>query len=472
MKEFPLFTKMFIDEARIYLGKIIEPYKTDFNSIVFEKAKYYQIDNRIEIIPNNSKSIERFIIRDIIELESLLKNYIQLFIGFKFDYSELLEPIKISMKNIILNMKTENFADVNEFIKTYTNEYNSISEKYPLSNYLINVIKKMYAPKDSVILICNKDKSYSFSNVDRNNEYLMPTAVIKDISVLELTIKNMLQTIIKSNSLFNNNFSNYEYTEAIEKTLLSIMRNATPSDLFDLNQYLKKYTSFFDENIFSDIENPVIIGEMFNSDLYARRRKANLDYETPYFLSFCVSKKNKLIELPNIRLGIYSIYDKKIANILAIQSSQDNIFLEDYKQLEQLIKEKIKRTSNYRFINPSFIASLSITLGMLKKMDVKEIEYSNYLPLRWQRKEKEEYISEDYLINLQNQLTNKNINNFLRLSEYFPGVKIKNNGEFADQNLILDISSINIDECDNEFLKELYMMGYNSIIDDKKLPNK
>ena len=116
-----------------------------------------------------------------------------------------------------------------------------------------------------------------------------------------------------------------------------------------------------------------------------------------------------------------------------------------------------------------FIISLGLAFGLFSKLGITEVEYANYLPLRWQRKEKEFQLSEDFLISLQQQLTDKNINNLLKMCEYYSDIKIKTLGDEPSVNMLLDISRINRDNCINEFLSELFNMGYSGISDTKKM---
>lgn len=468
---FSLFTKMFIEEARNFLGceiyiKDLSEIDQESIKIKLEKGNYQQFEEKVIVYSYNEKIPSNLVIEDISKLERLLQNYIYVSIGFRFNYDKYLEAIRLNFKNILLNASVNDFKNINKFIEVYTQKIVNLSSDYPLSSSLIEVIKKSYSPYDSIICIRNLGNKYSFNNIDKKNEYLMPTAIINDINVIEKTIKSTLEEIIKSDSLFNRYFSLYNKEEAITHTLNSILRNATPMDLFDLNAYFLKYKGFFEDNSLDEFKSKVKIGTLFGEELYLLCRRANADYETPYFLSFFLQNEKGFIELPNVRLGINENNGKKTAHILAVQASQDNTYIDEYRQMELKIKHLIKNKSKIRFFNPMFIASLSLTFGLLKKLGIKEIEYANYLPLRWQRKEKEEGISEDFLINLQQQLTDKNINNFLKMCEYFKNTRIKLLGDEPEQNMLLDISSDDLYECDNEFLRDLFYIGYNSLIDE------
>lgn len=456
MNNWSLFVKIFINEAREFFSYYIPTIESIDNNKV---ARYVEENGKIVIFSSNKGVPGRIVIDDISLLEDALNDLIYNEVGFKFDYSEYMEIVSSIIKNLFLNMTLNDMKDILKFIKEYTSKMNAISETHPYSSMLMKNIKEYYTGRNSSVAMRNIGNSFVFTNHVKNDLNPIPPAVINNIDDIEITLTTFLEAAKNSNTYFNKRFAHFENEEASERTIGEILKNVSFSDLNDLNKFFKKYTQFLTDDTLEQFSHSVTVGKIFDKDLNVLRRNANINYETPHFLSYSIPEKNGFIELPNIRFGISSLNDKKTAHILAMQASQDNIFIEEYRAIEENVKNLVKNKGDIRYYNPMFIASLAITFGILNGLGVERIEFTPFLPLRFREKEEKEEKDEEYLNLLQQQLTNKNINNLVKMCEYFNGIIIHQFGETAEENLVLDISGIN--SCNNMFLSELYNVGYN-----------
>lgn len=418
------------------------------------------LDVCANIYDANSKACyNKLSIDDYKILESNLKNYINTFLGYKIDndYNQHFREIRKSFENILVNSKYKNFENVNSFINEYKNNFFDKIEKYHYVQIFMDVMKKNYSNDKFGAVIGNNNDYYTISRLQRKNEEEMPVTVIKDINSFEKTLANFVEKVLESESYFNEFFKYMDNEEAVEYLFEWVIKNATNLDLEDVNKYFSKYTSYITDNSFDKMKKPTKIGNLLGDEIYIMMKRANVNYETPYYLSFIVKGENDFVELPNIRLGIENNDGNKTAHILATQTSQDNNFLEKYKEIENFVKKMISKSKFFREYNPAHSLSIILSMGILKGLGIDKIVVEDYFPLRFQRLILENKKSEEELYNLQYRLTNKNIYNFLRVCEFFEGITIL---EYPDSGNGLNLSINDNVISENPFLQKLYNMGY------------
>lgn len=430
------------------------------------------------LMKDNTKA---FIIKkdDEEKLEKALEDYIMNVMGYsvikqyhlyqegKIDSLEYFREIRIHLANIVNNIPSTGITNIFDWIDQYTHIYNENIEKYHYVELLINGIKSNYAKDDHDVAISNKGDSYIISKRPDKHESQMPATYINNIKNLNDILETYIQTILESNSYFNRAFLEEQgntFDEAVQYILTWTLKNATASDLTNLENYFRKYTTFINDTSLDEFsEHPQFIGQFMGDELFLFRKRSTVVYETPYYLAFLL--KNKRIELPNVRMGIEDNGEKKIAHILATQTSQSVSPSISSQELDSIFKKMLPKSKNFREFNPSHLVSLVPTIGLLNGMDIKDIEATEYLPLRYQKLVLESNKSEEELNNYQHRLTNKYLNNFFRMLEFCKGIEISNYpGDGIPLNLYLNDEI----EWDNEFLQKLYEIGYHAGIKCKK----
>ena len=193
---------------------------------------------------------------------------------------------------------------------------------------------------------------------------------------------------------------------------------------------------------------------MFDDQLYVMAKRSEVEYETPYYLAFMLKEKH--IELPNIRLGVETKDNKKIAHIVATQSSQIIVDRNNLNDIRNRIKDNIPADPHFRFYNPSHLISLIITFGMLKGMGIEEVEVTDYLPFRKRKSVIEKQMSQEESDNFQRRLTDKNIITYMKLCTITKGIEIDNYPEM-DMKMKLKIGENIV--CANSWLQQLYDQG-------------
>jgi hypothetical protein len=398
-------------------------------------------------------------IDDYEKLENNLKTYLNYVLGYKLDndYSQYFREIRKYFENIIVNAKNINCLDINQFILDYAQHFFEEIDKRPLSSIFIYTLKNTYSNDYAGVAIGNNGNSYTVERVQRKDEEEMPAINIKNIDDLEYTLSLFVEKVEKSDSYFNSFFDFMDRKDAISYLLEWVVKNATQSDMSDIEQYFKKYADFITDTTFDSLKHPVKIGNLLGDELYVMRKRANVNYETPYYLSFMMKTENKGVELPTVRMGIESGMQKKVAHILATQTSQVNTNFERYGEITSCFKKMLSKSKNFREFNPSHVISIILTFGILKGIGIDKVVVDEYFPLRLQRLILENKKNDEELYDLQHRLIDKNIYNYFRLMEFFDGIEIADYPENGS-GLILHLND-NI-KSENAFLQNLYNIGY------------
>ncbi|MDD3453005.1 MAG: hypothetical protein PHN42_01840 [Bacilli bacterium] len=425
------------------------------------------LDVCANIYDTNSKiCFRKLSIEDYEILEETLQNYVNSFLGYKIDndYNQYYREIRKSFENILINNKCKNFENIIPFINEYKNSFFEKIEKYYYSSIFIDTMKKNYSNDKLGASIGNESDSYTISRLPRKNEEDMPVTIIKNINSFEKILQNFVKSVIESDSYFNAFFNYMDKEDAISYLFEWVIKNATSLDLEDVEKYFSKYTNYIEDNSLDKFKKPVKFGDLLGDEIYIMRKRANVNYETPYYLSFIVKGENDFVELPNIRLGIENDCGIKTAHILATQTSQDNKFPDKYREIENFVKKMLSKSKFFREYNPAHILSIILSMGLLKGLGIDKIIVEDYFPLRLQRLILENEKNDDELYELQYRLTNKNINNFLRICEFLNGITIS---EYPDSGNGLNLNIGDNVTSENPFLQKLYNMGYNLGIKNK-----
>ncbi len=392
-------------------------------------------------------------------LESQLIDYIRHFIGFKlnFDYSQYFREIKKYFKNVIANANSFDFNIIIGFLDQYSGKFYEQIGKRPYSEIFIDMAKNLYSDDPCRGIIENVGKSYYIGRLSRKEDDEIPPIYISDIDELNTTLQTYVSDVLSTDTFYNSFFPSMSKREAISYLFEWVVRNATVKDLSDINAYFKKCDNFITDTTLQPLRIPHSVGRFLGNDLYVFLKKANVNYETPYYLSFILQNENEYLEMPNIRLGIQTKDGIKSAHILATQSSQSNNDTKMNVTIDSIIKKMLGKSKYFREFNPSHIFSIILTFGILKGVDIEEVNITDYFPLRYQRLVLENQKNDDELDNLQYRLTNKNLNTYLRVLEYFKGIEIKS---YPDLQEGLSLKLGNSIFSENTFLQKIYQIGY------------
>lgn len=410
-------------------------------------------------------------------LEQALRNYIERTIVYKTNYMDNLKEIEIAFENIILNSKkyTNNLiGNLPMVIEKYTNDYISLLDNHPLTKIFIESINKLNSSnfdiKDATedikkireinIAVRHRDKSFELIKVNRPNEDIYPSIFINNIDSFESQLNRLIESIKTSDSFYNifnrDMFNTLSDEEKIKMIFDGILLNLTNMDSLNVEQFIKNYIDYLNDNTFDNIRKPTYITNIFDDELYIMSKKSELWYETPFYISLML--RNKMIELPNVRLGISNNNGKKVANILATQSSQHINNFDIYNELQNYIKESIPSDSYYRFINPTHLISLVIIFGFLKGLGIEDIIVKDYMPYRYKKVINDKQFSEDEGYNYQTRLTTKNLTTYMRIVSNLEGINIE---AYPEHGIELKLKITDNVVGKNDFINSLYYTGYN-----------
>ena len=267
---------------------------------------------------------------------------------------------------------------------------------------------------------------------------------------------------------------NFENVNEIYKKLVYLFSNLTYSDCDNIYEFIKRNILFVKNKLLYDTEI------LFNENKIEIKIVDSYQ-ETPYCFKSFISSGESSYELPTISYGIaddvcyiYAIqdknkdktspYNKKIKRILyrinnGIKESQD---YEQYKN-----GESDYYPENISDVSPSSVLALTIFLKQLSNLNITKIKVVPFLPIRYNAKEEAYKNRIDYLLKsgqlenemieyyknehlrIQNNLTQKFIRNFFRVSHHFPNILINSIPYETDEYLNITLKPFEVDIFDN-----------------------
>ena len=306
------------------------------------------------------------------------------------------------------------------------------------------------------------------------NENNFSTLIIKDKEEFFKLLKKYLKLELKKNRKTPKFYKNTKHNK-IKWLMAYLFVNATCSDFSNPNEYIRKEISFLEDDTFNYLDKGIDIDmEYFsNSKLRIKHEVSPTTMETPNKINLSLIKNidNQEVEynLPSIYYGIdkdtcyiygmlspkpkkdiselESKYDKKINRILyklnsGVKESQDYF---DFKEgLTSYYPE-----GNITDVTHSFVLSLSIFLGLLKNKNINKVKAVSYLPVRYvsryitainkDDKEKQLELLERN-DKIQNNITNKFIRTFIRLSSQDKSISIESLPYEIDEYLTVSLN--------------------------------
>lgn len=434
---------------------------------------FLDVYNNMKIFNNKKNEID---IDDYSALEHALEEYLIAVIGYRIknNYEENFKEIRKYFENVIYNYMNNNYKNMIECINTYKNEFIEKLESHRYTNLFIDSMKKLYSESYdgkilsknnnvssySTITIINRDNSLIIEGMTRKDKTFLPSIHINDIDEFESVLKNYIESIALSDSfynLFNNKYlENICYDDKIKMIFECTIFNATNLDLNHVEKFFRKYTDFINDESFSNLRSIKYIGEAFDDQLFVKLKRSELEYETPYYLSFML--KNKMVEFPNVRLGIETKDNSKVAHIVATQSAQTILDKNNFNTIQSEIKKNLPTDPYFRFYNPTHLVSLLMTFGILNGMGIKDIQVNDFMPFRYNKTVIDKQMNEEEADKYQTRLTNKNLITYMRLIELVDGVNVFG---YPDMGMGLNLKLDDEIKCENEFLQNIYDISYN-----------
>ena len=328
--------------------------------------------------------------------------------------------------------------------------------------------------------IVEKNKTYKTENN-------FSTLIIKNEKEFFKLLRKYLKIELKKNRKTPNFYKDINRNKI--KWLISyLFVNASSSDFSNPNEYIRREISFLEDKTldFLDESFEVNLDNILNSKLIIKREVSPTTMETPNKITLSLVKRindeELVYRLPSIYYGIDNdtCY---IYSILSPKSKKDSSELENKydKKINRLLyklNSGIKETKEYfdykegistyypegniTDVTHSFVLSLSIFLGILKSKNITKVKAVPYLPVRYDSryitaKEKEDKEKQLELLErnneIQNNITNKFIRTFLRLSSQDKSISIESYPYEVDDYLTIRLNKQN--NVSNELLSDV-----------------
>lgn len=332
---------------------------------------------------------------------------------------------------------------------------------------------------------------------DEKEEIVEPNIPILNLKGIRLqafeqALTEYVQTFFSSNLFWANPLSAcYTEEDKLVHALSTIWLNATPEDFENPIQFLKRYTNFLKDKTFNEFWNEKQIQKlqtMSNSNLTILKSNQHEFQETPTAIRFKVQKGNIEKELPRIAYGI----SNGIAYIYGIQAPERDEHIEHSPEVKKINRSRYKLNlmdnipadyhETYLKLEPYAYLSLFTFLSMLKQAGISKVFMQSYLPERVVSKELliEEMISRELndqnprqgrkeqirelhakqgdFRRIQYNITNKFLQYMTRMECDVQGIRIIATTEQTNGSLIIDISKMNVNDCNynNVIFYEVY----------------
>lgn len=282
----------------------------------------------------------------------------------------------------------------------------------------------------------------------------MPLIEIRNPATLEKVLEEYLQTV-KTKKI---KYTAMDENHKDKHFLFNVWKNATHSDCVSPEQFVHRYINFINDDTFSEYDELTPLGKCGKNILMIKREQDEEGFETPYIMHLSFTDGTHIYNLPWIRYGISANKKgEKLAYIYGLQRMDESPSEVYNAQIKQLLNSVNTGVKKYRNVTPSAIAALSVFLGMLEAQGINALKAPDFLGFRYGK-----YVhtsSDDEQDRIQENLTDKFLRNFLRLSEQLNNLKIESvpNGEL---NSFLCMSLNPYDgSCKNQTVKNLYELG-------------
>lgn len=316
-----------------------------------------------------------------------------------------------------------------------------------------------------------------------NDDILIPTLMINDKRKFDSLLIEYVNTALEfyDDKNFPSEILEYKCYDndnkiCKEKVILAMLfANATIEDFNNPCEFLRKRINFMKNDI--SCKEEFGYSDILKGDVSLEIKKDVINNETPYQMIFkVISENGDEYVFPRIKLGISDdvVYIYAIQNHNSDNKNQDNTF---YKKINRILYKVgegfnfAEEDSNEKLkdITSSFLVSLNICVAYLYNSSYSKIIIPSFLIERWNSKIIANLLKANYkklssaevnnLKNeqeyIQNNLTNKLIRTFLRLSCHYNNIDVISLPYELDSSLHLDINDNEV-KCNNLLLYETY----------------
>ena len=193
-----------------------------------------------------------------------------------------------------------------------------------------------------------------------SNTFFIKVPKIDEFFDLLSQIVYLSMVKVKENNEFDNEF------------LTSLWLRMNPSDLDDVNRFLKRELSFMKSDYLIDkgyfLETELNIKNKY--DLCFETRRNDNWYETNYHLRFSLVDTEKQFTFPMIHYGLSEENGKKVCYIYAIQDDKSLIRNADIESDLQSIKKSLRN----KYVKYTFLLSLKYFIELLKEYNIEMIK--------------------------------------------------------------------------------------------------
>lgn len=479
-----IFSKIFLEsyiakyqnyiDLRLVLDRAMN-IKTDNKTLDNSGDNQFEDINEVDGI-NLGRNFDKQLFLEKIEgklenIEEALQDFLQSVLGYRFGGAYNLTEVKMYCDNICNNLPLISNKSLAQQIRDYKQRYLDLLESHPNVNALLEVLKRIFGKyydgkfgnytdfpngfENSEAVIVHKENSFIITKAIRPNTITLPSIFINNIDRTERILDKFIESIRNSNLVYNIfNNAGYDAFSEIEKRKMlfeTIILNATTFDLSNIDLFFERYSYFVRDPILGSIKGLHYLGDKFNDQLYCKLNQSDIEYETPYYLSFMAA--NHHFELPNVRLSISAKENR--AYIVAVQSSQRTP--NNNPEIMKDIKDNMPKNGVYRFYNPMHLASLTLAFGFLNGIGIQTVNVVDYMPIRYYKTIKDKGMNEIEAERYLTRLTDKNICTFFKLESLAEGIDLIN-FPGTGYNMVLQMQDEVV--CANEYMQHLYDMGY------------
>lgn len=263
-----------------------------------------------------------------------------------------------------------------------------------------------------------------------------------------------------------------ELTEEEQRKLLicSVFVNASVDDFRELSAFLKQRITFFEDPLAKKFSKNTLVGNYPLKNEIAgitfQVKKQSILQETPYQASIhIISPNQEEYILPNISYGmngeeliLYASQNKKPKKETPFLKKVKRSLYQANEGIIPLVEEYYGEDLSQ--VSPSSLVALTVFLNMAKKEGVHQAKVITYLPERYYAKEKANLLKhqkrgddlaalENEQRQIQNNITNKWIRNFIRMEHQIRNLRITSYPFEIDSSLHLALEDR--EASDNKF---------------------
>lgn len=275
--------------------------------------------------------------------------------------------------------------NMNEILDVFYNDFIKEAATGRIDcNMFYNILFATNILRDGKVEVLTTAKT-NYQNV------MVPTLEIKNEREWnDLLIKYVEQAIDFYDS------KDFEDVDNIPKSIMArLFANMTLENFKEPERFLKKRIAFLEDDTILSLPNDLGYVSTLDANLRLVVKKERIQEETPYALHFYLENPenpNDVFHFPYVRVGI----ENDTAYIYAIQRKIENGNTPFVKKVSRQIrktgegidlKQEPDDFSNVKDITDSFLCALTLSLGVLDSLGIRDVSLETFLIERWNAKE-------------------------------------------------------------------------------------